>query len=305
MANKNIKLNNEESCRGGRLNEFLWSCAGVNKEILRQCPSDYSKYAGIGGMILFTAIMAAISGGYALFFVFKSYYLAGLFGLFWGLLIFNLDRFIVNTMYSDGKYTISWAELRSGLPRIIMAIFLGLVISTPLEMKIFSDQIDTQVTLDNGNREASAKKENHILYEELEKYEVQLQTLMDEKKILEDKLNEAQKAYDEEITGEHRGIGPIAAKLENHVIECRAAIKRWETTQSSNIERSQKDIDRQKERIRILEEQIKKDQKQNGFAIRYEAFKHVTDWETHPALALVSLMITLLFVIIETAPTFL
>lgn len=47
----------------GLINEFLWSCAGVNKAVLRQCPSDYSKYAGIGGMILFTAIMAAISGG--------------------------------------------------------------------------------------------------------------------------------------------------------------------------------------------------------------------------------------------------
>lgn len=308
--------------RPGRINEFLWSCAGVNKAVLRQCPSDYSKYAGIGGMILFTAIMAAISGGYAMYFVFHEEPLTttdltksidtnnglGLsiaFGIFWGLLIFNLDRFIVNTMYSDGKHTISWAEIRSGLPRIIMAVFLGIVISTPLEMKIFSDQIDTQVTLDNGTREEATKKENHVLYDELDKYEVQLQSLMDEKKALEDKLDEAQKAYDDEITGPHRGVGPIAAELQKHVQECKSAITRWEATQNSNIERAQKDIDRQKERIKLLEEQIKKDQQQNGFAIRYEAFKHVTDWNTHPALALVSLMITLLFVIIETAPTFL
>lgn len=291
--------------RPGRINEFLWSCAGVNKAVLRQCPSDYSKYAGIGGMILFTAIMAAISGGYALYFVFNSYAIAGLFGLFWGLLIFNLDRFIVNTMYSDGKHTISWAEIRSGLPRIIMAIFLGLVISTPLEMKIFSDQIDMQVTLDNGKREEAAKREHHILYEELDKYEVQLQKLMDEKHVLESKLDSAQIAYEKEITGPHRGIGPIASELKLHVEECKSAITRWDTANSSNIERCTKDIERQKERIRILEEQIKSKQNQNGFAIRYEAFEHVTSWHDHPALALVSLMITLLFVIIETAPTFL
>ena len=131
--------------RPGRINEFLWSCAGVNKAVLRQCPSDYSKYAGIGGMILFTAIMAALSGGYALNFVFHNIYIAGAFGVFWGLLIFNLDRFIVNTMYSDGKHTISWGEIRSGLPRIIMAIFLGIVISTPLELKIFEDKIKMQI----------------------------------------------------------------------------------------------------------------------------------------------------------------
>lgn len=320
MATTEIENPVLEERKCGFINEFLWSCAGVNKAVLRQCPSDYSKYAGIGGMILFTAIMAAISGGYAMYFVFHTPVLdyitnkdisnngigiALAFGIFWGLLIFNLDRFIVNTMYSDGKHTISWGEIRSGLPRIIMAIFLGLVISTPLEMKIFSDQIDMQVTLDNGVREEAAKKENHILYDELDKYEAQLQKLMDEKRTFEDELNKAQIAYDQEITGPHRGIGPIAAELKNHVEECKSSIARWEVTQSSNIERAGKDIERQKERIAILEKQIKSKQQQNGFAIRYEAFKHVTDWDTHPALAIVSLMITLLFVIIETAPTFL
>ena len=110
--------------KSGLINEFLWSCAGVNKHILRQCPSDYAKYAGIGGTILFTAIMAALSGGYALNFVFKDIYISIAFGIFWGLLIFNLDRFIVNTMYSDGKHTISLKELGLGSPRIVIAIFL-------------------------------------------------------------------------------------------------------------------------------------------------------------------------------------
>lgn len=134
-----------KSKRSGIINEFLWTCAGVNKQVLRQCPSDYAKYAGIGGTILFTALMAALSGGYALNFVFKNMWVACAFGFFWGLLIFNLDRFIVNTMYSDGKHTISWGEIRSGLPRIIMAIFLGVVISTPLELKIFEDKIKMKI----------------------------------------------------------------------------------------------------------------------------------------------------------------
>ena len=129
----------------GWLNEFLWSCAGVNKDILRRCPSDYAKYAGIGGTILFTALMACFSGGYALSFVFHKWWVGLLFGIFWGLLIFNLDRFIVNTMYSDGKVTISWQEIKSGLPRIIMAIFLGIVISYPLELKIFDDEIQVKI----------------------------------------------------------------------------------------------------------------------------------------------------------------
>lgn len=157
--------------KGGWINEFLWSCAGVNKAVLRQCPGDHAKYAGIGGTILFTAMMAAISGGYALNFVFDNEYIAIAFGVFWGLLIFNLDRFIVNTMYSDGKPSISWPELRSGLPRIIMAVFLGIVISTPLELKVFEDSIAMQIEKEKAtilnNRLESRSNELNRIEEEL------------------------------------------------------------------------------------------------------------------------------------------
>lgn len=295
--------------RPGRINEFLWSCAGVNKAVLRQCPSDYSKYAGIGGMILFTAIMAAISGGYALFFVFNSYAIAGLFGFFWGLLIFNLDRFIVNTMYSDGKHTISWAEIRSGLPRIIMAIFLGLVISTPLEMKIFSDQINSQLLQDNGKRIEQAKLAYKGLYDELDRYEVQKHDIEVEEASLHKRLLDAQEDLRKEAEGSALsgkiGHGPIYADKERFVNECQAAYDRYKATKSFDITRLNSEIDRVKKDILRHEGQIDKDATQNGFAVRYEAFENVTSWQDHPALALVALMITLLFVIIETAPTFL
>ena len=130
---------------GGWLNEFFWLCSGVNRKVVRQCPTEYAKYAGMGGTIFFTACMAALSGGYAISTVFNDTAISIFFGFFWGFLIFNLDRLIVNTMYSDGEVTISWKELCSGLPRIIMAIFLGIVISTPLELKIYEKSINTEI----------------------------------------------------------------------------------------------------------------------------------------------------------------
>lgn len=132
--------------RSNWYNEFLWWCAGANKKVLRQCPTEYAKYAGMGGTIFSTACMAALSGGYAISYVFDNTLVAVLFGLFWGfVIIFNLDRLIVNTMYSDGKVTISFKEFFSGLPRIIMAVFLGIVISTPLELKIYQKSIDAEI----------------------------------------------------------------------------------------------------------------------------------------------------------------
>lgn len=175
MKNKSVFSEKKYVEWGGFLNEFLWICAGVNRTVLRQCPTDYAKYAGIGGTILFTALMACLSGSYALYSVFYNSYAAIGFGIFWGLLIFNLDRFIVNTMYSDGKSTISWKEFMSGAPRIIMAIFLGIVISTPLELKIFEDAIDIRIEQDKDKilnerigrtvheRDSISKKRDEIL----------------------------------------------------------------------------------------------------------------------------------------------
>lgn len=127
------------------LNEFMWFCSGANKAILRKCPNEYAKYFGIGGTILFTALMATLSGGYAFYTAFDNITIAICFGLFWGAMIFNLDRFIVNTMYSDGEPTISFKEFMGGLPRLTIAVFLGIVISYPLELKLFEDEINARI----------------------------------------------------------------------------------------------------------------------------------------------------------------
>lgn len=137
------------------LKEFFWWCSGADRPLLRMCPAEHSKYMGIGTVIFFTALMAMVSSLSAISYVFGNHELSSdhekftvcvIFAIFWGLMIFFLDRFITNTMYSDGKVTISWLELRSALPRILISIFLGIVISAPLELKIFNQEINDYIT---------------------------------------------------------------------------------------------------------------------------------------------------------------
>lgn len=148
--------------RASRFKEFFWWCAGADRALLRKCPGDHSKYVGIGSVILFTALMAWFSSFIAMKLVFGTQPLdipfiqkqfdfpiwAALFATFWGSMIFFLDRFITNTMYSDGEVTISKDEFVGGLPRILIAIFLGIVISAPLELEIFQDEIKTLIEND-------------------------------------------------------------------------------------------------------------------------------------------------------------
>lgn len=131
--------------KAGFINEFLWACAGVDKPLLRMCQSDWSKKAGIGGTILGTAVLALLSGTYAAYTVSNNIFGALLIGLVWGLFIFNLDRYLVNSMYSDGTSRITPQEWKSASPRLIIAIFIGVVISTPVEMLMFDGKIQDHI----------------------------------------------------------------------------------------------------------------------------------------------------------------
>ena len=138
---------------------FYWS-SGADLDILDQVPTEKSKYFGIGGTIIFTALMASFAGGYAFFTAFKDPHLSIFFGLFWGALIFNLDRYIVSTFgVGDGKKTISRQEFAEAAPRIVMAVVLGFVIATPLELKLFEREINAQIREDiaTANKQLEAE----------------------------------------------------------------------------------------------------------------------------------------------------
>lgn len=125
------------------LKKFFWICSGADTDILNDCPkSEQEKYAGIGATVFFTAVMAFLAGSYALFTVFDNVWISLSFGLVWGLLIFNLDRYIVSTIKKREKFS---AELIQATPRIILALLIAMVISKPLEMKIFEKEIDREI----------------------------------------------------------------------------------------------------------------------------------------------------------------
>ncbi|PIB32239.1 hypothetical protein BFP78_10345 [Gaetbulibacter sp. 5U11] len=185
---------------------FLWS-SGADLEILKQAPTDANKYFGIGGTIIFTSLMASFAGGYAFFTAFKvevldangfvigytllSEFLALFFGIFWGALIFNLDRYIVSTFgVGDGKKTISKQELLEAGPRLIMAMLLGFVIATPLELKLFEKEINaeisTQIAIVNNTIIQSGESDPILTRLKTERNELQT-NIANRSKLVEDK----------------------------------------------------------------------------------------------------------------------
>ncbi|MFL1011041.1 DUF4407 domain-containing protein [Flavisericum labens] len=137
------------------LKRFFIICSGADTQILERCSSgEQNKYAGIGATVFFTAVMAFIASSYALFTVFDNLFTSIFFGLIWGFLIFNLDRYIVSTIKKTGNVI---DELIQATPRIMLAIIIALVISKPLELKIFEKEIN-QVLLEQKNEMTLANK---------------------------------------------------------------------------------------------------------------------------------------------------
>jgi len=128
------------------LTRFLCHCAGAYPQLLKECPTEINKYTGIGATILFTGLLAALSGGYALFSIFADSFLAVpgafAFGALWGLLIFNLDRYIVSSLKRGSA---KWQQWLMALPRLLIALLISVVISKPLEVRIFQDRIERQL----------------------------------------------------------------------------------------------------------------------------------------------------------------
>ncbi|WP_169981310.1 DUF4407 domain-containing protein [Microbispora sp. H10836] len=123
------------------MRRFLIALSGARPEVLERCPTEYGKFEGIGGAVLTTAVLAVVSMTFALNSALGvNVVLAVIAALVWGLMILSLDRWLVTTMRADAPRRWPLA-----VPRVLMALLLGFVISTPLVLQIFRSEIDAQI----------------------------------------------------------------------------------------------------------------------------------------------------------------
>ena len=179
---------------------FLWWCAGAHQQLLKDYPSEHTKYAGLGGVLLATFVLASLSAGYAIYSVFNNWMWAIAFAIIWGLIIFNFDRFLVSTMRKYGVSTRK--QIWIAVPRIILALLIGITISRPLELKIFEKEIDTKVA---ENRHHKILLNDSLLQAEnkstLLNAQQERSSLLQRKSNIEDTLHRLQQAYVQEADG--------------------------------------------------------------------------------------------------------
>jgi hypothetical protein len=286
-----------------KITMFFWKCSGADLDLLKKCPTESSKYVGIGATIFFTGLFAALSGAYALYTVFDSVLAAVAFGIVWGLMIFNLDRYIVSSMRKEGKFS---REFTLALPRILLAVLISIVIAKPLELKVFDKEIQPELIV--MEQEAYSRQEQQLrsrFTPSVDSLKAEVQVLKAEiatKTLVRDELIKiAQEEADGTGGSRRRNLGPIYK-----VKKANADAAENELTQLI------KDNDK---RINALETVIAEidssmlsqlnaleKSKINGLAARMEALSRIT--EKSNAVTWAHWFIVLLFIAIETAPVF-
>jgi hypothetical protein len=269
--------------------KFLWNCAGADVELLdKHCPpADHSKYAGLGGIVLATGVIAALSAGYAFYTIFSpkgdaidntifiGSIIGSIFGgLLWGLMIFNLDRFIISsTGKGDFAESISWSEFKNAIPRIIMAVIIGITMSKPLEIRIMQSEIDAELqSKQNAYLEKLNAETDTIINKKAVSWKIQLDKTEKELKEKQDyfelrrlELKDQMKALDDEAAGKTAnstvGMGPAYRSKKASLDKLEAERLQSVEAAKPELARLQKNADIYREKVQNIEserEELKK-----------------------------------------------
>jgi hypothetical protein len=129
--------------RQRRIGNGLAVLAGARPDVLAAAPGARAKFVALGGVLLSTGGLAAVSAAFAVHMALAVWWpFALLVGLGWGAVVVNLDRMLLVGMAHDSSLK---RNLVLAVPRVGLALVLGVVVATPLTLQIFHQEIDTEI----------------------------------------------------------------------------------------------------------------------------------------------------------------
>jgi hypothetical protein len=322
-----------KSPKSSWLMRLFWKAAGADRYILeRSTYGDQIKYFCLGGIVVATGVMAGLAGGYAFYTIFEprdlaifnyntteniqggaylgtdtqTAIMATLFGILWGLIIFNIDRFIVtSTGRGDGTEKITAQEFKSAIPRIIMGMIIAISISKPVEIRMFKSEIDvalyTQQVELRQNYQDKVNERYETLIAEADARVADLKAEIKEKTAARDSI---QLKFETEILigkregGRGRGYGEVARQLEKLLNRANEELNYLSGVYEPRIIEEEDNI--RKYKAQREEELALSNQKAAGLDGLLERIKLAHEL----AGVWITLFITLLFMAVELTPIF-
>ena len=300
------------------LKRFFLMCSGATPELLYapSCITELNKYAMLGALICFTAGFAALSGGYAAYTAFRETAVATALGVLWGLFIFTLDRLIVSGIRKQkhephdpwsvwlGK---SLRGIRQACPRLVLAVFLALVIATPLELKLFEREIQWYMAHDTQARATEAEQLAQEEFPDIENLRTRNQALfhlLQAKEERRDTLRNQAIAEAEGLGGTYRrGKGPVyaerRAEFESYQTELGEFRRQVNTQMAANTATITRLEAQKQQRLAVVKTVA---ENAHGLLARLNALHQLARDRDNLALGWAMLFIFFVFLAVETAP---
>ena len=304
--------------KAGKVMQFLWKCAGGDKYLLERATySDQIKYMCLGGIVFATGAMAGIAGGYAFYTIFEERssaidnpvdtgaLIGGLlFGIVWGLMIFNIDRFIVtSTGKGDGTEAITCDEFKGAIPRILMGAIIAITISKPVEIRMFKTEIDIKLREKQLEQQADYQAKVDKTYSDREKLlDKEFGSIAKERDALNERIKIAEKEYIDQLNGRVPGSipgdGKLAGALKVKLDDLTNQLKIFDSNNGKNLA----ELNKRKDELRIAKDKERNNNEKiaNGLDGLLERIKIAHE----VAGFTITLFITLLFMAIELTPVF-
>ena len=258
----------------------------------------------MGATILGTGILASLSGSYAFYIVTNNIYMSVCFGFVWGAIIINLDRFITSSIKKTGdesknlsfseKFFCWFTEIGHAMPRFIIALIIGLVISKPIELRLFKSEIDENLF---KNQQILLKQKEESIKK---KYDSIIGSLKEELKKLDEKVEKSKNDFLDELNGNLnnstgiRGFGGIAKQkkelfegAKKEFNQLKKEVKKHETEYKTELIKNQKLI---------------KENTGNGLLSKIKVLSNLT--EENITVWWTNILIICLICLIEMAPVF-
>jgi len=144
---------NKRNEGGAVVGNFLTWLSGADSEVLTYFPGERAKYTALSGAMVATGLVATASMWFALHMALGVGGLAAVpVAAVWGAIIISVDRTLVVAMQRKEKW---WVAVLLATTRLLLALVLGLVVSTPITLRVFESEINNRISLIKETSEAN------------------------------------------------------------------------------------------------------------------------------------------------------
>lgn len=279
------------------MKKFILWCSGADLSILENLISEHNKYLTVGISVLISSILAFITGVYAFNSVIENPYSSNLIGLVWALVIFSINRTLLEGFtYKGERNTRSVKSFLNFIFKVIPAgiinLFIAFIISYPLVFAIFKGDISENIS----NTKISVYKSKN------QDIDTTINEMYREIQIRYKQTDRLKEEYIREMTGEGgsglSGYGEITKLKQN---QYRESLQEYEKFRFQNEQRI-----RDLQKIKIVNdslaysEKMKIDRDNFSFSEKFAAYNQLE--KNNPQATWIRQILTILFFLIEILP---